>query len=257
MDLCILFTYVTSNCGVIMKKYVIDLQLFSQKLCAIMIKKGMVYGDNKPDPIALYNALYPSDKIEIKNIIGFNRSDYMQKVRKQYNWINGKGYPKNITDVLELCNALECDLDYLFTDMPCATHDTQFVQDKTGLSEGAIERLIMWSEEAKLPHRDYLSNAILFISDLIECCNTQASALAQNVSNYLFYRKVSETGNLTSEITKGIYDKREVERVRASFKFMDCLEYIYKHSKNVPTKESLQAAYPKTDEEKYLDDVLG
>lgn len=32
---------------------------------------------------------------------------------------------------------------------------------------------------------------------------------------------------------------------------------IYKHSKNIPTKESLQTAYPKTNEEKYWDDILG
>lgn len=139
--------------------------------------------------------------------------------------------------------------------MECETHDKQFIHDKTGLSAEAIEQLIKWNEKTKLPDNKFYRNSILFISDLLECCGIQAAALAQNVSNYLFYRKISEIENLTSQITKGIYDKYEVGRTRASYKFLDCLEYIYKHSKNIPTKESLQTAYPKTEEEKYLDDI--
>lgn len=140
--------------------------------------------------------------------------------------------------------------------MECETHDKQFIHDKTGLSAEAIEQLIKWNEKTKLPDNKFYRNSILFISNLLECCGIQAAALAQNVSNYLFYRKISETENLTSQITKGLYDKYEVGRTRASYKFLDCLEYIYKHSKNIPTKESLQTAYPKTEEEKYWDDIL-
>lgn len=147
-------------------------------------------------------------------------------------------------------------LPALFGNMECETHDKQFIHDKTGLSAEAIEQLIKWNEKTKLPDNKFYRNSILFISNLLECCGIQAAALAQNVSNYLFYRKISETENLTSQITKGLYDKYEVGRTRASYKFLDCLEYIYKHSKNIPTKESLQTAYPKTEEEKYWDDIL-
>lgn len=124
-----------------MDKYVIDLHEFSKKLCSLMVKKGMVYNGNKPDPIALYNAMHKNDQIIIKNMIGFRRSDYTQKIRPQINWINGENYPKRISDILELCNALDCDLDYLFTDMQCQTHDVQFIHDYTGLSEDAINKL--------------------------------------------------------------------------------------------------------------------
>lgn len=155
------------------------------------------------------------------------------------------------------CDYFKCSADYLFGFIATPTHVKTDVHDKTGLSAEAIEQLIEWHEKSKLPDNNFYRISILFISDLLECCGIQAAALAQNVSNYLFYRKVSETENLTSQITKGIYDKYEVARTRASYKFLDCLEYIYKHSKNVPTKELLQTCYPKTNEEKYLDDILG
>lgn len=46
-------------------KYVSDLQLFSQKLCDLMKKRGMTYKNNQPDPILLYNAFYPHDQLQI------------------------------------------------------------------------------------------------------------------------------------------------------------------------------------------------
>lgn len=108
-----------------------------------MKKRGMTYKNNQPDPILLYNAFYPHDQLQIidQNGNGFGRSEYTEKTRKFDNWIKGKSYPKTITDMLQLCNALNCDLDYFFTDMNCTTHDLQFIQDKTGLSENAISNL--------------------------------------------------------------------------------------------------------------------
>lgn len=159
--------------------------------------------------------------------------------------------------MLAYCKIFHCSADYLLGLIELPTHAETDINAKTGLSAEAIKQLIEWNDKSKLPYYDLYHNSILFISDLLECCGIQAAALAQNVYNYLLYRKISETKNLTSKITKGIYDKREVERVRVSFKLMDCLQYIYKHSKNIPTEESLQTAYPKTDEEKYLDEILG
>lgn len=159
--------------------------------------------------------------------------------------------------LLAYCKFFHCSADYLLGLIEMPTHTETDIHAETGLSTEAIERLIEWNEKSKLQHSVFYHKSIIFISDLLECCSIQAAALAKNVYNYLLYRKISETENLTSKITKGIYDKYEVERVRASYKFVDCLEYIYQHSKNIPTKESLQTAYPKTNEEKYLDDILG
>lgn len=124
-------------------KYVSDLQLFSKKLCKLMKDKGMTYKNDLPDPVLLYNAFYPHDQLQIidKTGKGFGRSEYSEKTRKFDNWIKGKAYPKTINDMLQLCNALDCDLDYFFTDMECSTHDFQFIHDKTGLSEDSIKSL--------------------------------------------------------------------------------------------------------------------
>ena len=124
-----------------MNKYVTNLHLFSQKLCAILIDKKMIDKNGNPDPIELHNLLYPKDLITQNDIEKFGRSYFTEKTRKERNWINGANCPRTMKDVLMLCNALKCDLDYFFTDMPCTTHDIQFIHDYTGLSQGAIERL--------------------------------------------------------------------------------------------------------------------
>lgn len=124
-----------------MNKYVIDLQLFSNKLCDVLINKKMIDKNGKPDPIKLYNLLHPNDLITDNDIEKFGRSTFIEKTRKERNWINGANYPKTMGDVLTLCNALKCDLDYFFTDMPYTTHDIQFIHNETGLSEDAINTL--------------------------------------------------------------------------------------------------------------------
>ena len=49
--------------------------------------------------------------------------------------------PKDITDISRLCNALHCDMGYLFGEHECSTKDLQGVADYTGLSENAISIL--------------------------------------------------------------------------------------------------------------------
>lgn len=155
------------------------------------------------------------------------------------------------------CKFFHCSADYLLGMIEMPTYTKTDIHAETGLSAEAIEQLIEWNEKAKLSDDKFCHISILFISDLLECCGIQAGALAQNVSNYLLYRRISETENLTSQITNGIHNKYELGKTRVYYKFWDCIEYIYSHSKNIPTKESLQIAYPKTEEEKYFDDILG
>lgn len=159
--------------------------------------------------------------------------------------------------ILAYCKFFHCSADYLLGLIEMPTHTETDIHAVTGLSTDAIKLLIDWNKKSKLPNTSIYHKSILFISDLLECCGVQATALADNVFNCLLWKKISETQNLTSKITKNKYDKYEVARVRASYKFMDCLEYIYAHSKNIPTKEELQKRYPKTEEEKLLDEILG
>lgn len=226
--------------------------LFSEKLREQRKKCGY---DSIADFAKKYNETFPAQRSDRKEE---NKGDYSGILGTLKNYENPNKDCKPRLDIVDnLCKLLNCDIDYLLGNIECETHDIQFIHDKTGLSAEAIEQLIKWNEKAKLPNCSYYHDSILFISDLLECCGIQAAALADNVSRCLLWKKISETPNLTSKITKDKYDKYEVARVRTSYKFMDCLEYIYKHSKNIPTEEWLQATYPKTDEEKYLDEILG
>lgn len=164
--------------------YVIDLHLFSKKLCSIMKKKKLTDKKGNPCPISLYNMLYPNDIIteaELKE----DRQKATDKTRNIRNWINGKNYPKNISDILRLCNALEVDLDYLFTDMKCKTHDIQYISDKTGLSEDAINSL----SYAKSIKSKRVSNAInILICNLFEKPKKESKlSFFELFANYLHF----------------------------------------------------------------------
>lgn len=105
-----------------------------------MEEKNLLNKKGRPDAIKLYNLLYPSDEIT-DEFIKKDRQAVTDKTRKIDNWIKGKNYPKNISEIMALCNAFGCDMDYFFTDMQCKTHDKQFIQDYTGLSEKSIDVL--------------------------------------------------------------------------------------------------------------------
>lgn len=56
------------------------------------------------------------------------------------NWEQGRNVPE-IETLEKLCNFFQCDVDYLLGNMQCETHDKQFIQDYTGLSEKSIDVL--------------------------------------------------------------------------------------------------------------------
>ena len=129
-------------------KYEIDTHLFAQKLSALLINKGMKNKKGEPDKIALYNRLYPTNAITDEDCKK-DRQSVTDKTRNISNWLKGNNYPKRISDVLELCNALNCDLDYFFTSMPAPTHDLYFISHETGLSAQAVNRLIEYDTNIK------------------------------------------------------------------------------------------------------------
>ena len=118
-------------------KYEIDVHLFSKKLSSLLIKKEMIDKKGEPDKIALYNLLYPKNAINDEDC-KIDRQAVTDKTRNISNWLKGNNYPKRISDVLDLCNALDCDLDYFFTNMPAPTHDIEFISKETNLSCDAI-----------------------------------------------------------------------------------------------------------------------
>ena len=62
------------------------------------------------------------------------------KVETVRNWEQGWILPEMGT-LFKICDILDCDLDYLIGRLEHKTHDVQFIQDYTGLSEKSIKML--------------------------------------------------------------------------------------------------------------------
>lgn len=57
------------------------------------------------------------------------------------NWEQGNSKPEYST-LKALCDFFKCDLDYLFANINCRSHDVQYICDMTGLDEQAVNILI-------------------------------------------------------------------------------------------------------------------
>lgn len=56
------------------------------------------------------------------------------------NWEQGIAIP-SLENVMQLSDALDCDMDYLTGKLEEPTHDIQFIHDQTGLTGEAVEKL--------------------------------------------------------------------------------------------------------------------
>lgn len=83
-----------------------------------------------------YNKRFPSSRKGKKEE---NTSGILGTI-KNYENANHPSSP-NLDIVLNLCEILGCSIDHLVGKMDCKNHDIQFIQDKTGLSEKAINSL--------------------------------------------------------------------------------------------------------------------
>lgn len=218
-------------------KYEIDLHLFSKKLCSIMKRKKLTDKKGNPCPIALYNLLYPDDIIT-EDKLKKDRQEATDKTRNIRNWINGKNYPKNISTILSLCNALEIDLDYLFTDMECQTHNTQFIRNETGLSESNIERLANWKSNSKNPEQgyDWSRNSIIALNSLLDCDNWFYNNVLNEIANYCYYRAEYEHNEELDNHQRTEYLRNfNLAIFTATNGLRDCIErHIYPSSNKAP-----------------------
>ena len=71
-------------------------------------------------------------------VTGENKDKVTLKTVK--NWEQGKAAP-SLPTLIDLSEFYNCDLDYLVGRIECRTHDLQFIQDYTGLSEKSIKML--------------------------------------------------------------------------------------------------------------------
>jgi len=104
-------------------------EVFGEKVRTMRIEKGLTQA-------ALARLVWPE-------IEGDENQDSKYAVKRKC--ISGyeQGiYPKNTNDLLRLCNALDCDMGYLFGEHECSTKDLQGVVDFTGLSESDVKNLV-------------------------------------------------------------------------------------------------------------------
>lgn len=126
-------------------KYEINQKIFSEKLRKLLKEKKIVNKKGEANQFALYNLLYPNDKITDK-LLETDRPQATIKARKVDNWIKGTDYPKKPQDMIDLCNCLNCDFDYFFTSMETPTHDLDFISKEIHLSHNAIQNIQAYDE---------------------------------------------------------------------------------------------------------------
>lgn len=129
-------------------KYESDEHTFGEKLKNIMIEKGMIDKKGKPDKVALYNLLFPN-AIITEDLRQQDPQKVVDLTRTISYWLKGNRYPKTINSILDICNALNCDLDYFFTDLKAPTHDIQFISTQLDISYKSVMEIINYDSEIK------------------------------------------------------------------------------------------------------------
>ncbi len=111
--------------------------LFSERLREQRRKCGY---DSITDFAKKYNETFPAQRKDRKYE---NKGDYSGILGTLKNYENPNKDCKPRLDIVDnLCKLLNCDIDYLLGNMECETHDKQFIHDRTGLSENAINKLL-------------------------------------------------------------------------------------------------------------------
>src|SRR5699024_1621487 len=83
------------------------------------------------------------------------------------NWEQGRSVPEWGT-VTTICNMFGCDMDALFNNIPCSTHDIDFICKETGLSEKTVQKLqYIKSHTTYITVIDFLLNSINFENSLL------------------------------------------------------------------------------------------
>lgn len=110
--------------------------LFSERLREQRKKCG--YGTIN-DLARKYNETFPAQRKDRKDENQSNYSGILGTL-KNYENPNKKCNPR--LDIVDnLCKLLSCNIDYLVGNIGFETHDSQFIHDKTGLSEASIKEL--------------------------------------------------------------------------------------------------------------------
>lgn len=140
----------------------------------------------------LYSSSFKDGFKQARKNKGYTQKTFSEKfnttIETVRNWEQGRNIPE-IKNLEKLCNFFHCDIDYLFGNIGCRTHDIQFIQDYTGLSEKAIE---------ELHYLTLLDNALATepdlntINTLLEQLSSQYNNIIHAITNYLRSSGLSE-----------------------------------------------------------------
>ena len=95
------------------------------------------------------------------------------------NWEQGRNVPE-LKTIVALCTFFSCDMDYLFFNIDCRTHDNSFINQKLGLSEYAIDYLI---------EKKHLGEHYIAALNMLLACDNFDSVLS-NVTDYVEHVKL-------------------------------------------------------------------
>lgn len=98
--------------------------------------------------LMLLYSLKPNLKIARKKM-GLTQQDLADamevSLKTVMNWEQGRVTPRDLETITHLADLLHCDVDYLIGRIECTTHDLQSIHKMTGLSEGALSKLMEWN----------------------------------------------------------------------------------------------------------------
>jgi len=140
------------------------------------------------------------------------------------NWESGHKQPV-LDDLLKMCEMFGCELEYLLGKYPCRTRQATDIEEVTGLSEEAIEKL------AKLKYNfpDGLINSLI-CDDFLELFLRSIQKAAQYEASHTALRWERETGKNKSKAhmdeLQRLDNLRKIERYEAHTNIEKVTGYI-------------------------------
>ena len=144
------------------------------------------------------------------------------------NWEQGRNIPE-LKTIEALCDFFRCDMDYLFFNIECKTHDNQFIYEELGLSEAAIEQLRHYKVQYPsyidsinfLLESDNFENVLYYIYEYfnsIRHLNLLNSIKRKQIESLETIQDYTTDLNLLEAINNGI-DKMDLSEYKLSTQF--------------------------------------